>query len=81
LGLFDGLFLLQDYIDGLNDQLVRVRFAINSDQMNAFLDARDIERAFLGEAIVPTAIPNAEEVGVFLKRPGKPRAGQLFSRI
>ena len=35
--------------------------------MDAFLGARHVDRMLLGEAIVPAAVPDPEEVGVFLK--------------
>src|SRR5262245_46490996 len=56
-----------------------MRLAINNDVMNAFLHARNVDRMFLGKPVVPTAVPDPEEVGVFLVRSGQLRAGKLLN--
>ena len=67
LFLFSLLFLFQDVVDCLNDPFALVGLAVNDDLMNSLLDARNIDRVLLRKAVVPTAVPNTEEVGVFLK--------------
>ena len=65
--LFPLLFLFQDVVDCLNDPFALVGLAVNDDLMNSLFDARDVDRVLLREPIVPTAVPNTQEVGVFLK--------------
>ncbi len=67
----------QKNIDGLDDRRASIGLAVDDQLVNAFSNSRQVDGRLLSEAIVPTAVPNAEKVRVFLIRSGKLRASQL----
>jgi hypothetical protein len=60
------LLFLQNNIDRLNDAFILVSFAVDDHVMNSALDPRHVYCVFLGQPIIPTTVPDTEEVCVFL---------------
>ena len=70
---------LQDDVDRLDDGYVPVCLAIDDDVVNVLLHAGHIDRMLFGEAVVPPAVPDPQEVRVFLKCAGELSAGELLN--
>src|SRR5208337_5495603 len=62
-----------------DDLLVRMGLAIDDDAVLQLLGAIDLHLAEVREAVVPAAVPDGHEVGVFLPGAGQLRAGQLLN--
>src|SRR4051812_21974752 len=70
--------ILEDDSDGLDHLLARVRLAIHDQLVLDLLAALDVDRMFLGEAVVPATVPGREHVGVLLVGSGKLRTGHCL---
>lgn len=77
---FDLLLFLcfENRVDCLDDRYVSIGFAVDDDVVNVLFDAGHVDRMLLGQSIVPAAIPNPEEVRVFLIGAGQLRASKLL---
>jgi hypothetical protein len=69
-------FVLEDDCNGIDDPDVLVGFAVFYNQVFDFLSLADVHVMFSGEAVVPTAVPGREPVGIALPRIGKLSASQ-----
>src|SRR6202020_588597 len=77
----DALFLahlLDVDVHRCDDLRLRIGLAIDDDPMLELLGAIDLQFAVPSQAVVPAAVPNGHEVGVFLKGVGELSAGQLL---
>src|SRR5271169_4059658 len=71
-----GAVLLEHQTDGVNDFLVRMRLAIFDHLVLDFTALLVVHVVFVGEAVVPAAVPARQRVGVFLVRVGELAACQ-----
>src|SRR5208337_1363751 len=62
-----------------DDLLVRMGLAIDNDAVLQLLGAIDLHLAEVREAVVPAAVPDGHEIGVFLPGAGQLLAGQLLN--
>src|SRR6476620_2163908 len=72
------LLLLQDSVYRLNDPLILVGLAVNNDVMNSLLNPRHVDRVLFGKTVVPTAVPDTQEVRIFLVCVGELSTRQLL---
>src|SRR5271170_3861001 len=61
-------FVLEQYVDGLNNFHLGVLFAIDYHLVLAGLRPCGVSEMLLRETVVPTAIPRREIIGVLLER-------------
>jgi hypothetical protein len=71
--------ILEDHSDRLDDELVRMCLAILDHFVLRLAGLLDVEVVLAREAVVPTAIPGSEKIGVSLSRSGELRACQLLN--
>ncbi len=76
--LFLLLLLLQDSVYRLNDPLILVGLAVNNDVMNSLLNPRHVDRVLFGKTVVPAAVPDTQEVSIFLVCVGELSTRQLL---
>jgi hypothetical protein len=68
--------VLDHEVDRLDDLFFGVRLAALDDEMLAGADVLPVKVMFLGEAVISSAVPGGQEIGVFLVRVGELRAAE-----